>query len=417
VICAPTVAAIVLAAMGLTEAYAQALDPTTREAADAEQATCPPEEASWVCALYKFSTRIGDNLNSEAKGTNGLLGVHYDGFVMLDTAAADSALTEGRQIQVRRAQIGLERSLGENWGLRGALELKTGRIEVQDLYVRRDWLQGRVVIGNQTEPFGLEEVTSAQYTTLLERSLPSALAPEHNLGAAYARRNDDWYWSVGAFGSGARNDGLVAKGYAGDARVAWSRGDSDYMIHLGAAISDRNYTGDELHFRTTPEVALSNVYLVDTGKIADVDDVRRIGIEYAQIAGAWTYQAEAVDTSVTRTNGLPTLAFRGAYAEASWFPWGGQRLYNPQEARFVAVETSGTRIVQFSARLSHIDLDDADIMGGRQTDVTLGATWFLTLRLHLRANWVYVVKLDGGPQHGVGEHDNAFVLRAQYDVF
>jgi hypothetical protein len=32
------------------------------------------------------------------------------------------------------------------------------------------------------------------------------------------------------------------------------------------------------------------------------------------------------------------------------------------------------------------------------------------------ANWVYVLRLRGGPRIGVGEHD-AFVLRAQYDAF
>ena len=38
-------------------------------------------------------------------------------------------------------------------------------------------------------------------------------------------------------------------------------------------------------------------------------------------------------------------------------------------------------------------------------------------RLHLRANWVYVIGLKNGPYDGVGQHDNAFGLRAQYEVF
>jgi phosphate-selective porin OprO/OprP len=417
---AQAIFALLIAAAWCSGLQAQAAATPAAETDTSNQTPCAPDESSWPCAMSRFNARMREDLNEEPQGREGrLLGIHYDGYLMLDAAGADSALTDGDQIQIRRANLGFERPLGDTWRMRGSAELKTGRFELQDFYLRRDWRNGRVTLGNQTEPFGLEDITSAQYTTLLERSLSAALVPARNIGAAYDRRDGDWYWSIGTFGFGTANDGLRTKGFSGDGRLVWSRADADdRMLHLGAAVSVRRFEADhDLRFRTTPEVAMSNVYLVDTGTIPNVANVNRAGFEYAQFAGAWEYQAEAVETRVTRSDGSPNLTFHGAYAEVSWFPWQGQRRYNADQARFVAVDAAGTNIVQFSARLSNIDLSSGEIAGGRQTDVTLGAKWFPTRRLHFGANWVYVLKLDGGPRNGIGEHDNAFVVRAQYDAF
>src|SRR5262249_11214804 len=154
---------------------------------------------------------------------------------------------------------------------------------------------------------------------------------------------------------------------------------------------------------------------VDTGKFADVDHARRAGVEYAEVAGAWSWQAEAMTTWLSRSNGLPALAFHGSYAEISWFPWEGRRRYDANEARFGTIGDVGHATVQFSARISHLDLDSHDIDGGRETNVTFAANWYLTERARLGANLLKVVKLDGGPFHGTAQGDCAFVVRLQYD--
>ena len=63
------------AAMDIAVAQAQAIDPPNQDTAVTEQATCPADEASWLCALNKFGVHIRDNLDTEAKGTSGLVGV------------------------------------------------------------------------------------------------------------------------------------------------------------------------------------------------------------------------------------------------------------------------------------------------------------------------------------------------------
>jgi phosphate-selective porin OprO/OprP len=374
---------------------------------------CPPDDNSLPCALRRFDAAARKRLS-----TGPILDFTYHGFVMLDFSGPDSDLNGGQNVQVRRARIGFDRPFDDKWTLRGDIELKTGRFELEDVYLRRTWDGMQFYIGNQTEPFGLERVTGSQYTMLLERSLPLAFAPGYDVGARLADRSGDWFWTAGLFGAGSSNDGLRSKGYAVDGRLVWSRSDDDSLRHFGAAVSLRPQSSEaDVRFRSYPEIAVSNVYLVDTGEFANVSNVRRYGFEYAEVHGPWSWQGEAITTRVLRTDGLPALTFHGSYVELSWFPWQGMRHYDPKEAKFVSIGDVGREVFEFTARLSHIDLTSQEIDGGRETNATLGANWYVTSNVRLGLNYIRVLTLQGGPFHGVIDNHNTLLLRLQYDVF
>jgi len=65
--------------------------------------------------------------------------------------------------------------------------------------------------------------------------------------------------------------------------------------------------------------------------------------------------------------------------------------------------------VELLARYSRLDLDDADVAGGRQHDLTLGANWYLTSHFKLQANYV---KVDAS-RRGVKRDPEIFEVRAQ----
>ncbi len=54
-------------------------------------------------------------------------------------------------------------------------------------------------------------------------------------------------------------------------------------------------------------------------------------------------------------------------------------------------------------------MDDADVLGGRQHDWTLGANWYLTSHFKFQANYV---KADAS-RRGVRSQPEIFELRAQ----
>ena len=68
--------------------------------------------------------------------------------------------------------------------------------------------------------------------------------------------------------------------------------------------------------------------------------------------------------------------------------------------------------LSLSARLSRIDLSDADIVGGTQTNLTLGAAWDLSQRTRIAANLVHFVDLTG--PNAQAEQSTALAIRYQY---
>ena len=380
------------------------------DSADTGLAKCPAADDSLPCKIRRADARWRYELAG-----HGPLAIVWQGLLMVDLAAPNSVLIEDNNVQVRRFRIGFDRRI-EEWTLRGYAEYKTGGLELEELYLKHSLWGGQFVIGNQTEPFGLERITGVASTTQLERALPAALTPGLDMGAVYARRDGNWYWTAGLFAAGSPNDGLRNKGQAVDTRLVWADVDDGHVRHFGAALSFRPQSSDsEIRFRSTPEIGVSNVYLVDTGKFADVDQVRRAGVECAEVVGAWSWQAESMTMWLSRANGLPDLAFHASYAELSWFPWEGRRRYDAEQARFGTIGDVGDATVQFSARISHIDLSSRDVDGGRETNVTLAANWYLTERARLGANLVKVIQLDGGPFQGTAQGDYAFIVRLQYD--
>jgi phosphate-selective porin OprO/OprP len=96
--------------------------------------------------------------------------------------------------------------------------------------------------------------------------------------------------------------------------------------------------------------------------------------------------------------------FSGGYAQASYFLTGERRVYgrrsgsfgrvvprrsfNPSKGRWGAFE--------LAARVSYLDLDDADVRGGRQFNTALGVNWYLHAHVRLEANYVLAwVRNDG----------------------
>ena len=100
--------------------------------------------------------------------------------------------------------------------------------------------------------------------------------------------------------------------------------------------------------------------------------------------------------------------------------WHGLLMFDlagPNSARFVDIENVGRTTREFSARLSRIELINRDVDGGRETNLTLAANWYVTPHARIGANLLTVLQLDGGPFDGDAHGDYAFVVRLQYDLF
>ena len=297
---------------------------------------------------------------------------------------------------------------------------------------------GRARVGHYFEPFSLERVTQNNRNTFLERSLADTFAPARNLGIELydsLGKEERASYAVGWFAANSNDFGdqlTHLGGHALTARATWLpiwEADGRAYVHLGAAYSYRTPRDHRLAFAAFPEARPGTPGpefppFVDTGLIR-ADHNQLFGVEWAFVYGGLYIQSEYIAAPVNQVAG-PDLYFDGAYLNISYFLTGESRTYNklfgiidrvfPFEDFFL-VRTEGGGIAsgwgawEIAARASFIDLDDANIQGGRLHDYTLALNWYLNA--YTRIKWeVIQANLDRAP---VGK-SQAYIAGMRFDI-
>ena len=335
-------------------------------------------------------------------------GTHINGHLFVDGAAYinDSSGQFSNSINVRRARLSFRNGFAKDWTFKASAEISTNpfSVEIKDLYLLYTGLSfGALIGGNRKEPFSLEGLVSARYTTMMEKALPiQAMAPGRNVGITIsALWNKRTALTAGLFGEGFEQDGLRASGTALTGRVTHLFIDEpQHQFHLGLSGSYRHIgSTDSIQFRSRPEVGITENYMVDTGDLGAVD-VPRVGFEAAYINGPLSLQSEFIASWVNRSSGRDTLFFHGWYAQAAWFLTGESRPFDRGSVRFgridplLPVDKGGKGAWEVALRMSRVDLSDDDVIGGEETNLTVGVTWYLSSTMRLMTNYVNVLEMD-----------------------
>lgn len=276
---------------------------------------------------------------------------------------------------------------------------------------------GKFRFGYMKTPVGLDAVTSSRAGSFLEYALPvQAIYEGRRTGVDWMYEQKQYLLQAGLYGGKdlqGDNPGTTQA-----VRAAWTpakaAGD---VLHLGVAVSQENprgyRDGRDVHhaasarLRARPEAGLTDLRLVDSGALTTADKIVRTGLEGIWIRGPFSLQAEALQARISR-EGKPDFTGSGEYAMASWVLTGESRGYSAGSVANVK-PANGYGAVELVARYSRLDLDDADVLGGRQHDWTLGANWYLTSHFKFQANYV---KADAS-RRGVRSQPEIFELRAQ----
>jgi phosphate-selective porin OprO/OprP len=312
-------------------------------------------------------------------------------FVSADDVFGD--LEDG--FEFRRARLFFSGTVYDRVEFKAQYDFAGGDASAKDLYVglRNDW--GTLRFGHYKEYFSLEEQTSSKYITFLERSLPvEAFSPSRNAGVgAHGSSGDRFNWGVGAFydaddfGESVNEDATNITGRIGFRPIVSD--DGTRVLHLGVAASQQERDGT-LRFRTRPEAHLSS-RLVDTGSF-EGDSSTLLGGEVAGVFGPFWFASEYIqaDTDAPAV-GDPT--FDGAYAQAGWFLTGESRAFKASSGAFdrnkpKANYGAGPGAWEIAVRYSTIDLTDAGVTGGEQSDITAALNWYLNPVTRLMLNFV-----------------------------
>jgi len=260
-------------------------------------------------------------------------------------------------------------------------------------------------IGNIKEPFSLEEQTSSIFLTFMEVAMPTyAFTPGRDIGL----RTDQLAmggrltWAAGVFlntGSlstvGDTKDEISgATGWNLTGRVAgvlWYEEMGRRLAHIGASYSRQFRNKDQGTAKAYPETRLTDDKLVDSGDFStDGNDL--LGIEGAIVYGPFSLQGEIIAKAV---NSSGTSLMWGGYGFLSWILTGEHRRYDRPSAVFKGVRPKspppwkkGYGAWELALRLSYIDLNDGDIGGGKERNVTAGLNWYLSRQYRLMFNYI-----------------------------
>jgi len=333
----------------------------------------------------------------------------------------------GADLTLRKAELKLSRAFGKNFQVKLSGNYNHGELQAGDSYlVYTGWKAAILTAGVQDPPFSLEAGTTSSAVTFMENALPvAALSENKNAGVDFLKRTSRQIFNASWVFYNPRQQGVSEIGQALVGRYVYSpiNFHEHKNIHLGASLSYRFLKSTAtVQLRSRPEVATSDVFYVDTGSIMDGKAVVRAGLEASQIAGRFSWQSELLASRVTRDN-ADTLEFWGVYFHLSHFLTNDSRNYDKGSGTFINVIPNspigkgGLGAFEIAFRASYTDLTDKDIVGGSESNLSLGFNWYLNDKFRVMFNAIKVLDVNRPNSEYDGLDPMIFALRTQWLVF
>lgn len=359
-------------------------------------------------------------LEMESRDGNFSMGIagriQVDAYAIDDGSSAKNPMGNG--MELRRARLGAYGKMYGDWKYKFEVEYAGDKVTVKDAFVETKLAKNLGIrVGHFKEYYGIDNLTSDNSVTFMERSISSVYWPEEAMGAGLAYTDGKLYGVQGGFFT----PGVVNGGPGDDSD--WSVTGRAYVapevaggiVHMGANASYRGYANSATtttKFEQRPESHIAEKVL-RTGNISNPASETRFGPEVAATFGAFTVQAQYDWSTIDRLNGAPSVSTEGGYAEASWFVTGEERNYSVKTGSFG--RTDATNAIQLAARISHLDFSDpvlTDTRRGIEDNITLGANYYFNPNVRVMLNYVLA---DVDYTVGADETYNIVQSRVQLD--
>lgn len=305
-----------------------------------------------------------------------------------------AALKNGTEL--RRARVTLKGKALEPWKYKLAVAYDNNEIKVKSAYIGYCGFFGhKLKIGQFKEPFSMEELSSSKYSTFMERSVATTFAPAYSIGVQaashgnFSNENYIYNYALGVFGeeldkpSSNQHESVALTGRFNTS----TKFNDEQLATVGVSGSFRRYNYNSM-LRLTPgiESHVTGLSLIDTGDLM-LNSFTRLGVEGAFINGPCSWQGEYVWGRVNGRDSTPNATFSSGFLQWSYFLTGENRNFNQNRGTFGHITPQNDNGAWEGAlRISHIDLDDKSIMGGKQTNYTAGINWYVNTNVRFMAN-------------------------------
>ena len=409
--------------------------------------------------VEKALKKIDDKAKEDKKKAAGMMTATPSGRIHLDTAsfsqdAIDKArYNEQNGVEFRTARLAIYgggfnvikyqieydfASVASTSTLSGATVSTSTRLRCKDTYFAITDLPilQNIQLGHFKEPYSLDELTSDNYITFMERNTASlAMAPGRHIGVmAFGNTpSENATYAIGLFSERDDEGNIVQSDNMGSSvtmRGSWlpwydEATDGRGLLHTALAYSRRDPYNDRFELKYRPESHLAKENALT---LTDVSGRDEIGAEVATVYGPLSFQTEYYVNYIDRT-GHPNCKTQGAYAYVSYFLTGEHRTYDRKRGYFGRVKPfenffrvrdengnvyMGKGAWELKYRYSWFDGYDDGLLNWQTCgDHTLGVNWYLNPYTRFMAEYIHSgINQNAGA--GVGDL-NIFQMRAQID--
>ena len=381
-------------------------------------------------------------------GWNGLRVTSEDGanqFRVGGRLQSDFAVYEGGSTpmndgtEIRRARIKTQGKLMSDWEYKLEVNFDPDtQVSLTDAWISYKGLRpGGVPInltaGHLKVPFSQQSMSSSNWQVFQERALIDSFIDNKDfgrrrLGGIIESYGEHWFAALGMYSEGPNPGDRQTEKNNESFGVATRIGllpfiEDRKLLSINGGVYYRGFDSDAvLKFAARPESHVTNTKLVNTGDITNINSVLLYNMSITGLLGSFHAQAEYTGALVERRGGQSTLSFGGFYVQAGYFLTGENRRYDQRFGKYRRVKpnqnfslrSGGWGAWEVAARFSQISLQNQDIAGGREYDVTLGLNWYVNPSILFRLNYVAAMTHPTANSLGaINEQINVFEGRMQ----
>ncbi|MDX9740889.1 MAG: porin [Gammaproteobacteria bacterium] len=356
----------------------------------------------------KVETKGGLTVTSDDGQFSMKLGgrIHFDGYFFDEDLRETTSTTE-----FRRTRLTLSgKAYGWDYKVEQDFAAGDNHDGYRDVYIGTSMGPGYLTIG-QFKPYrSMEELTSSNEITMMERPFSSASGlyngRQFQQGIGYKLKGDMHTLGLSAFNmrnaASDRNEGV---GAALRATYTPVRTDSS-TLHLGASYSFENAN------RATPTSSASASYAGRRGPsrtiatMAAGEQVDVIGLEVAGTSGPFYAQAEYAMASFGGGDAGPDQDVTSWYLMGSWMLTGETKPYNGSNGVFRSVKPKKeSGAWELTARYDFIENDDVN--GVEASATTVGINYYINPAMRFMMNYTM------GEDEVTGDETRQLALRGQ----
>lgn len=333
--------------------------------------------------------------------------------------------------ELRRARIETKGTFAKHWSWAAEVDLADNNTSLKDFWLGYTTVNGtKFYVGHQKQPFNLGLEMSSNDLPFIERPVDNFLASpfvDRAIGFRAEKSGDNWFAAGGIFGesvSPASSAGDEGWGVAGRFVYTPIR-ESDRIVHLGVRAARRapNNGSDAVRIRDET-THLSNLRIVDTGSIANVDSTSLYGFEAGFATGPFSVVGEYTGVS-NDINGASNLDFDGWHVYSTFSLSGESRAagYSMSSGEFKRLTPSTDFDPQagswgaweLALRYATINLNDGALVGGDESVLTSGINWYPNTNVRFMLEWSRILDTDGSTALRQAANGlNIFQFRTQY---